>query len=506
MVLRSTKLGQVTLCLSSSAGCAHCPAKARVVEFGDASGCGKVMLGLKHNHDMDNLQKDQLPRKIELLLWYWVHHPTPTLNKNDIWQHLAANNIDTKIAFQYSKERAAQVRRWITAQKLKAEILATTYGEHEAFCLANVLKPLTIELLDDHQPFVCRQRTVDPEAAELSITVTTKHLLQNIRRGGADLRTLHQDGTGRLMVNGSMLYVFSTKDVNNNYHYVAMTIVRRESHDVIKTALEGLADALAHIFDVDFTRELTRVVSDNNTNIVTANAEVFPNLIHHAICYWHLLQKILEQKKKFSSGEVCDKFILDVIKCANGTIYHFYKVALEKLLDKYKDEKVAMTWFKKYWCGDRATWFYQAVLCSRANSGAEGMNNDYKNSCTKRQYIAPNEFFPLLLNWMQTTSIMDTKFATTIELTKKDWHDAQNLLCDDLEGYFDKIAVTKNLRSQVVLRIYFLSVGAYRGLSDNGKKEIPDEDVKKILEPYKDLVIHGVDDEAHKEATFDELC
>ena len=73
-------------------------------------------------------------------------------------------------------------------------------------------------------------------------------------------------------------------------------------------------------------------------------------------------------------------------------------------------------------------------------------------------------------------------------------------------GYFDKIAVTKNLRSQVVLRVYILSVGAYRALSDNGKKEIPDEDVKKILEPYKDLVIHGVDDEAHKEATFDELC
>lgn len=131
----------------------------------------------------------------------------------------------------------------------------------------------------------------------------------------ADLRTLYQDGTARLMVNGSILYVFSAKDVCNKYHYVAMTICRCENHDAIKTALEGVTDALELIENVDLTQGLKFVVSDNNTNIATANAELFPNLEQHIICYFHALQKIKERRSLFKPASVCDDFILDVIKC-----------------------------------------------------------------------------------------------------------------------------------------------------------------------------------------------
>mmetsp|Transcript_6908 Transcript_6908/g.21776 ORF Transcript_6908/g.21776 Transcript_6908/m.21776 type:complete len:291 (+) Transcript_6908:221-1093(+) len=109
-------------------GCGRCEAKARVVQFADGSFCGKVMLGVHHDHDMDNLQTPQLPRKVELLLDFWVEHPAPTLDKNAIWQRLEADGIDIQNGFPYSVQRGAQVRRWINDQKKKRkeQLLATT--------------------------------------------------------------------------------------------------------------------------------------------------------------------------------------------------------------------------------------------------------------------------------------------------------------------------------------------------------------------------------------------
>jgi|Transcript_32778 hypothetical protein len=68
-------------------------------------------------------------------------------------------------------------------------------------------------------------------------------------------------------------------------------------------------------------------------------------------------------------------------------------------------------------------------------------------------------------------------------------------------GYFDQILLDKGANAT-----YFLSVGAYRDLSNNGKKEILADKVTEILRPYRNLVISGADHEQYEETTFDELA
>lgn len=480
--------------------CAGCPCVLRLIK--QAGLVPQYVLQKKHSHehDMDDMSTALLPQKIKRMLMKWLQIPG-SFSKFTIFKDLSEQGIDTVKEFKMI-DRGKQVMGFLTREraKIRKTILATTWGHFTTMATDHVVGHQAMLRMGDHEVVVLPGYVVDQESDQIAITFSTKHLLRNLDRW--DLTTLCQDGTFKIVCNGNVLYFITTKDARNQLHIVSASIIRSEKSASIETVLKNTLMAASVVCGTNVARTIEQSMNDNSGAIQKANAMCLKSVEYPGVCLWHLKLAVQANSHKFSSQDICNEFKADIRQIADATVDRLPDVLLEKLLIKYTDSETdAMQWFAREWGGDAHNFSYPMPLGLRANSRAEDCNGQFKRECTHRKVCANDKFMDELKTWLQQRSQNDAEFHTTVELTRKDWDEAQNKSKGNFEGWLDFIYKPEGEHFTIVL-----STGNYMALSKDGTQKVTEEDVDSIFDEYACLANNGAEHQRFANYTFDELA
>ena len=320
------------------------------------------------------------------------------------------------------------------AKKLLSSLKGNTIGDLYAYLSENTLSGSS----EKHQFGVLKgwkangPEDVMSEAAGICFVMTTKNLLQNVRRQALSglVSFVDVDQTYSLNEKGYPVTVVGTVNRNHNFKLVAVGVSRYENEVANKLILDTIEGGLKELINFEWSPKVA--MSDRAGAISNAFKALFtcatPKL---AKCYFHVKKGLKDNKWRFSSEKNYEQFEKDCSALGAFDQEDEFLHGLRLLDKKWRSrEKAAMDWFLEEWGTELyRCWFsgFTPAGLPNTNNAVERFNRALKTYVTSHQRLSFSKLITKFKRELVYQSLLSksSDFPAVPLLNRQAWGKAQ---------------------------------------------------------------------------------
>lgn len=265
---------------------------------------------------------------------------------------------------------------------------------------------------DDYTAYVLDHQIVDKDEVRFNFVVSCKKLLQ------LSLQSMvcNADTTYKLIWQGYPVGVTGHTDYNKKFHPTSISVSTNEDESDFAFTFGALKQGTKDALDQEWKPPI--LMADGAKAIPNGFRKVFGDGFLELMCWYHAKMAMLENIAVLIPKEDQEEVIRDIDLLHEAQNPQMFDKASRLFIEKYERYIEFVKYFSEQWLQLHRNWFKGAsvdlgIKAPSNNNGLEVFNRTVKDEKTLRVRLPLQQFFNLLLTWIESWARRYDAGATT---------------------------------------------------------------------------------------------